>query len=107
MAHWVSQLRSFPLPLFSVDLLYQPVCEYNTQLDIGLPHNHTQREQIGSQTSSTLELNTGAPQGCLLSPLQFTLYTHECTSDSQQNSIVKYADDTTIIDHTTNNDDDA
>ena len=50
--------------------------EYNTlKLDIGLLRSEPQRVQIGSHASSTLELNTGVPQGCLLSPLQFTLHT--------------------------------
>ncbi|KAK3526716.1 hypothetical protein QTP70_032064, partial [Hemibagrus guttatus] len=36
-----------------------------------------QSVQIGNSTSSTTTLNTGAPQGCLLSPLLFTLLTHD------------------------------
>ncbi len=40
--------------------------------------NRPQSVQIGSLSSSTLVLNTGAPQGCVLSPLLFRLYTHNC-----------------------------
>ena len=48
--------------------------------------------------------NTGAPQVCVPSPLLFTLYTHNCTTRYQENSIVKYADYTTIIGRIMNND---
>ena len=33
--------------------------------------------------------NTGAPQGCVLSPLPFTLYTHDCTTRYCEDSLVK------------------
>ncbi|XP_030584619.1 uncharacterized protein ldlrad2 [Archocentrus centrarchus] len=37
------------------------------------------------------------PQGCLLSPVLFTLMTHDCVPKSATNYIVKYADDTTVV----------
>ncbi|KAF7644409.1 hypothetical protein LDENG_00222340, partial [Lucifuga dentata] len=41
--------------------------------------------------------NTGSPQGCVLSPLLYTLYTHDCTPAHSSNSIIKFVDDTTVV----------
>ncbi|XP_018587776.2 uncharacterized protein LOC108922240 [Scleropages formosus] len=54
-------------------------------------------ERIGSHTSSTLILNTGTPQGCVLSPMLFTLFTHDCNPLHTSNSIIIFAGDTTIV----------
>ncbi len=53
--------------------------------------------RIGNNTSSPLVLNTGAPQGYVLSPLLYSLYTFNCTATQSSNVIVKFADDTTGI----------
>ncbi|KAK5853457.1 hypothetical protein PBY51_014606 [Eleginops maclovinus] len=52
---------------------------------------------MGKITSSTLTLNTGAPQGCVLSPLLYSLFTHDCVATHSSNTIIKFADDTTVI----------
>ncbi len=52
---------------------------------------------MGNNASSPLLLNTGAPQGCVLSPLLYSLYTHDCTATHSSNVIVKFANDTTVI----------
>ncbi|KAK3553519.1 hypothetical protein QTP70_004199 [Hemibagrus guttatus] len=52
---------------------------------------------IGNSTSSATTLNTGAPQGCVLSPLLFTLLTHDCAAMHSSNHIIKFADDTTMV----------
>ncbi|KAI3360336.1 hypothetical protein L3Q82_014651 [Scortum barcoo] len=41
-------------------------------------------------------LNTGAPQGCVLSPLLFTLLTHDCTPPHSSNLLIKFVDDMTV-----------
>ncbi len=63
--------------------------------------------RMGNNTSSPLILNTGAPQGCVLSPLLYSLYTHDCTATHSSNVIVKFADDTTVIGLITDNDETA
>ncbi len=49
----------------------------------------SQMVRMRNNTSSPLTLNTGAPQGCVLSPL---LYTHDYTATHSSNVIVKFAD---------------
>lgn len=49
-------------------------------------------------------LNTEAPEGCILSPLLYSLYTHDFVVSHSSNSIIKFADDTTVVGLITNND---
>ena len=55
-----------------------------------------QAVKISDLTSQTLTLNTGAPQGCVLSPLLYCLYTNDCVSQHEAVQLVKFADDTTV-----------
>ena len=71
------------------------------QLDIGL--NRSQCVKVGEHVSNTISINTGAPQGCVLSPLLYTLYTHDCSASLPTNYIIQFADDTTILGLITNN----
>ena len=56
-----------------------------------------QRVKMGCHTSSSLNLSIGSPQGCVLSPLLYSLYTHDCTPAHPANLVIKFADDTTIV----------
>ncbi|KAI4904809.1 hypothetical protein NFI96_000064 [Prochilodus magdalenae] len=66
-----------------------------------------QSVRIGRNTSSTTTLSTGAPQGCVLSPLLFTLLTHDCAAMHSSNHIIKFADDTTVVGLISKNDESA
>ncbi len=63
-----------------------------------------QSVRVGHNTSSTTTLSTGAPRGCVLSMLLFTLLTHDCTAKFSSNHIIKFADDTTVVGLISNND---
>ena len=53
--------------------------------------------KLGHFTSPPLTTNIGAPQGCVLSPALFSLYTNDCISGDPTVKLLKYADDTTVI----------
>lgn len=59
--------------------------------------------KLNNTMSNLVITNTGAPQGCVLSPVLFTLYTNNCISDCENCTILKYADDTVIIGNIENN----
>ena len=60
--------------------------------------------RVDNNISTPLILNTGAPQGCVLSPLLYSKFTHDCVAMHASNSIIKFADGTTVVGLITNND---
>lgn len=57
------------------------------QIDIG-----------GDEVSiSTIILNADTPQGYILHPLPYWLFTHDCTPIHNTNRIYKAANDTTVV----------
>ncbi|KAI5619386.1 gastrula zinc finger protein XlCGF28.1-like [Silurus asotus] len=69
--------------------------------------NRPQSVRLGNQVSSTLILNTGIPQGCVLSPLLYSLFTHNFAPLYNSSIFIKYADDTTVVGQIDNNDESA
>lgn len=59
--------------------------------------NRMQYVRVHNATSQTKCISTGAPQGCVSSPVLFTIYTNECVSTHPHNYIVKFSDDTAIL----------
>ena len=49
---------------------------------------HPQVVRVENNISTLLILNTGAPQGCILSPLLYSLFTHDCVATHDSNSII-------------------
>ena len=63
--------------------------------------------RVVNNISTPLILNTGAPQGYILSPLLYSLFTYDCVAIHVSNSIIKFADNTTVVALITNNDETA
>ncbi|KAJ8362640.1 hypothetical protein SKAU_G00114710 [Synaphobranchus kaupii] len=59
--------------------------------------NRPQTVELGPHLSSSLSLSTSSPQGCVLSSLLYSLYTHDCTPSHPSNTVIKFADDTTVV----------
>jgi hypothetical protein len=59
--------------------------------------HRSQRVLVNNTFSDLQNTSTGSPQGCVLSPLLFILYTDDCGSTQPNSHLVKYADDTVLL----------
>ena len=58
--------------------------------------NRLQFVELQGVRSRMLITNTGAPQGCVLSPVLYTLYTNDFTCHYPNTHLIKFADDSVI-----------
>ena len=65
---------------------------------------HPQVVKVGNHTFTLLILNTGAPQGCVLSPRLCSRFSYDCVAKQASRSIIKFADATTVVGLITNTD---
>ena len=59
--------------------------------------HRSQSVRVNGSISSPVIISTGAPQGCVLSPFLFTLFTNDCVSGDQSVRLIKFSDDATLI----------
>eukprot|EP00061_Rhincodon_typus_P010275 g34444.t1 len=110
----VDQLTEVVTGIFNLSLLQAevPTCFKKTsinplcplQLDPQHPDPLTAISEDRHSTSSMTILNTGALQGCVLSPLLYSLYTLDCVAKFCMNAIYKFADNPTIVERISDND---
>jgi len=59
--------------------------------------NRPQRVVLNDKVSKTIVLNSGVPQGTILSPLLFSLYINDFKIHNSYFSLLKYADDLALV----------
>ena len=63
-----------------------------------------QQVSFNGAKSTKLILNSGLPQGCVLSPILFSVYTNSIQCNSEGMALFKYADDIALVAHMSHTD---
>lgn len=79
-------------------LLYYGFSHRSKDLMHSYLYNRKQKVSINNQESKLLSCNVGVPQGSVLGPVLFIIFTNDMIDDK----LIVYADDTTIIDKASN-----
>lgn len=79
MLQQVFQVRVVPVTLYSISSSWNVLALESTMANGSLPN--------------ILFSSTRSPQGCVLSPLLFVLFTNECQSQHPGGHIIKFADE--------------
>jgi hypothetical protein len=66
--------------------------------------NRQQIVRVNDSSSHPISLSTGAPQGCVLSPALYSMFTYDCQANKEDTLVIKFADDTTICGYISKND---
>ena len=69
------------------------LCNWTLDFLTNRPHS----VRLGNFTTSTLILNTGVPQGCVLSPFLYYSFTYDVSSCTQYQHHRWFTDDTTVV----------
>ena len=59
--------------------------------------NRQQYVKANGAASTMAKTNTGAPQGCVLSPVLYTIYTNDFRCNLKDTHLIKFADDSTVL----------
>nr|KAG5686221.1 hypothetical protein BaRGS_013904 [Batillaria attramentaria] len=60
----------------------------------------TQSVRVADILSSTVSTSVGTPQGSVISPFLYVLFTNDCSSSGENQFTIKFADDTALVDLT-------
>ncbi|KAK3558122.1 hypothetical protein QTP86_009877 [Hemibagrus guttatus] len=74
------------------------LCRWISNFQTDRPH----AVRVGKHVSPSLTLSTEAPQGCVLSPLLYSLYIYDCVATSSSTNLISHNDQTAYLEEIKN-----